>query len=134
MRLSGKNAVVTGGGSGIGEAIARALAAEGCRVAIAGRQIEKLHEALARYKGQPAMEAHAVDVADRKSVDEFFDWAAKEIGPIHILVNAAGINIKNRSMAEMSPDQWDQIMEINATGVYNCMHTVLPEMRNRRDG
>jgi len=134
MRLSGKNALVTGGGSGIGEAIARALAAEGCRVVIAGRQIEKLHEAAARYEGQPAIEAHAVDVADRANVDQLFAWAAKEIGPIHILVNAAGINIKNRSMAEMSPDQWDQIMAINATGTYNCMHAVLPEMRKRRDG
>jgi len=134
MRLSGKNAVVTGGGSGIGEAIARGLAAEGCRVVIAGRQIEKLHEAAARYKGQPAIEIHAVDVADRANVDQLVAWAAKEMGPIHILVNAAGINIKNRSMAQMPPEDWDRIMAINATGTYNCMHAVLAGMRKRRDG
>lgn len=134
MRLSGKNAIVTGGGSGIGGAIARALAAEGCRVAIAGRQVEKLREAAARHKGQPAMGVHAVDVADRANVNQLFEWAAKEIGSIHILVNAAGVNIKNRSMAEMSPEQWDQIMAINATGTYNCMQAVLPEMRKQGDG
>jgi NAD(P)-dependent dehydrogenase (short-subunit alcohol dehydrogenase family) len=134
MKLSGKNAVVTGGGSGIGEAIARGLAAEGCRVAIAGRSIEKLREAAAGYKGQPAIEVHAVDVADRASAHQLLAWAAKEIGPIHILVNAAGVNIKNRSMVETSPEQWDEIMAINATGVYNCMHAALPDMRKRRDG
>jgi NAD(P)-dependent dehydrogenase (short-subunit alcohol dehydrogenase family) len=134
MRLSGKNAVVTGGGSGIGEAIARVLAAEGCRVVIAGRNVDKLRDAAERFEGQPAIEAHEMDVADRTSVDELFVWAAKEIGPIHILVNAAGINIKNRSMAEMPPEEWDRIMAINATGTYNCMHAVLPEMRKRRDG
>jgi len=134
MKLSGKNAVVTGGGSGIGEAIAGNLAAEGCRVVIAGRNVEKLREAAARYKGQPAIQVHALDVADRTSVDKLFTWAAKTIGPVHILVNAAGINIKNRSMAEMSPDDWDQIMAINATGAYNCIHAVLPQMRPRHDG
>src|SRR5262245_2118792 len=126
MRLSGKNAVVTGGGSGIGEAIARALAAEGRRVGIAGRNVGKLREAEDRFNRQPAIEVHDVDVADRTSVDGLFSWAANEIGPVHILVNAAGINIKNRSMVEMPPEEWDRIMAINATGTYNCMHAVLP--------
>src|SRR5262245_48107841 len=134
MRLSRKNAVVTGGGSGIGEAIARALAGEGCRVVIAGRNVDKLREASERFNRQPAFEVHDVDVADRTSVGELFVWTAKEIGPIQILVNAAGINIKNRSMVEMPPEEWDRIMAINATGTYNCMHAVLPEMRKRRDG
>ena len=49
-------------------------------------------------------------------------------------LNAAGVNIKNRTLAEMQPDQWDQLLAINATGAYNCMHAVLPNMRERRDG
>ena len=55
-------------------------------------------------------------------------------GTIDILVNAAGINIANRTMADMDPADWDQVLAINATGAYNCMYCVLPEMRARRDG
>jgi NAD(P)-dependent dehydrogenase (short-subunit alcohol dehydrogenase family) len=134
MKLQGKTAVVTGGGSGIGAAIAKSLAAEGCRVVIAGRQIEKLHAVAQQIKDEPAIEVHEADVADRASVKRLFAWVAEKIGPVHILVNAAGINIKNRMMAEMEPEQWDKVMAINATGAYNCIHAVLPQMRQRHDG
>ncbi|HEY2759118.1 MAG TPA: SDR family oxidoreductase [Pirellulales bacterium] len=134
MQLSGKTAVISGGGSGIGEAIAWALAGEGCRVVIAGRNLEKLSQAAARFRGTPALEVHELDVADRGSVIRLFQWVEANIGPVHILVNAAGINIKNRMMSEMQPEQWDQVLAINATGAYNCMHAVLPQMRERRDG
>src|SRR5690606_4169525 len=80
------------------------------------------------------MHCHSVDVADRASVKSLFDWAEKTIGPVDILVNAAGINIKTRSMAEMTPEQWDQVMQINATGGYNVMYYALPGMRERKDG
>jgi NADP-dependent 3-hydroxy acid dehydrogenase YdfG len=50
------------------------------------------------------------------------------------LVNSAGVNIKNRTMSKMQPEQWDQMLAINATGAYNCMYAVLPQMRQRRDG
>jgi NADP-dependent 3-hydroxy acid dehydrogenase YdfG len=134
MKLSGKTALITGGGSGIGAAVAWTLAEEGARVIIAGRHLEKLQETAARFKGQPPIEVHEVDVANRDSVNRLFQWAAEKIGPIHILVNAAGVNIKNRTMAEMQPQQWDQLLAINATGAYNCMHAVLPQMRERHDG
>jgi NADP-dependent 3-hydroxy acid dehydrogenase YdfG len=132
--LSSKTALVTGGGSGIGLGIALALAAEGCRVAIAGRRLEVLQEAAATWIGQPAILVHEVDVADRGSVERLFGWAGKELGPIDILVNAAGVNIKNRLMSNMTPPDWDRVLAINATGVYNCMYFVLPQMRQRKDG
>jgi NADP-dependent 3-hydroxy acid dehydrogenase YdfG len=134
MKLAEKTVLITGGGSGIGAGIALALAVEGCRVAIAGRQIEKLREVAARFKGIPAIEVFQCDVAARDSVNHMFAAVSKTIGPVHILVNAAGVNIKTRSMAEMSPEQWDQVMAINATGAYNCIHAVLPQMRERHDG
>ncbi|HEY2881791.1 MAG TPA: SDR family oxidoreductase [Pirellulales bacterium] len=134
MKLSGKTAVVTGGGSGIGAAVAHALAAEGCRVVIAGRQVEKLREVAAHFKGAPAIEVHECDVADRGSVNKLFAWIKEKIGDVHILVNGAGVNIKNRMMSDMRPEQWDQVMAINATGAYNCMYEVLPQMRKRKDG
>lgn len=133
MRLQGKTAVVTGGATGIGWAIAKALADEGCRVAIGGRRDDKVREALAGYSGGRII-GHAIDVADRASVGQFFAWVERELGPIHILVNSAGTNIKNRTMADMRPEQWDQLVAINATGAYNCMYAVLPQMRARRDG
>ena len=134
MKLQGKTAVVTGGGSGIGLGIARALAGAGCRVVIAGRSEEKLRQAAAAWTGQPPLLVHPVDVADRPSVGQLFAWAQQQLGHIDILVNAAGINIKNRSMAAMAPAQWDELLAVNATGAYNCCYAVLPQMRERRDG
>jgi NAD(P)-dependent dehydrogenase (short-subunit alcohol dehydrogenase family) len=134
MKLTNKTAVVTGGGTGIGLGVAAALANEGCRVAIAGRRPEILAAAVAAHKGQPPLIAHAVDVADRESVAQLFRWAKRELGRVDILVNSAGVNIKHRTMAEMEPGEWDRVMAINATGVYNCMREVLPEMKQRGDG
>lgn len=134
MRLKEKRAVVVGGGTGIGLGIARAFAAEGCRVAIAGRREDKLREAATAWQGDPPLLYHPVDVSDRQSVERLFAWANEQLGQIDILVNSAGTNIRGRSMAEMTPQQWDEVMAINATGAYNCMYFVLPQMRARRDG
>ncbi len=128
--LANKKAVVTGGGTGIGQAIARGLVAAGAQVAVGGRR----ETALAETTSGTSMLAHTVDVACRDSTAEFFKWATEQLGRIDILVNAAGINVKQRSIADMSPEQWDQVMAINATGAYNCMIAVLPAMRARRDG
>jgi NAD(P)-dependent dehydrogenase (short-subunit alcohol dehydrogenase family) len=132
--LHGKTALVTGGGTGIGWGIAAALAGEGCRVAIAGRRADVLQQAAASWVGQPPMLVQECDVSDRQSVNRLFAWAAEKLGPIDILVNSAGINIKNRMMGNMPPDEWDRVLKVNATGVYNCMYAVLPQMRERQDG
>jgi NADP-dependent 3-hydroxy acid dehydrogenase YdfG len=129
-----KTALVTGGGSGIGLASAIALAREGCRVAIAGRREELLKDAAAGWGGQPPILYHSCDVAERSSVEKLFAWANAKLGHIDILINAAGVNIKNRLMANMTPPDWDRVMAINASGVYHCMYAVLPQMRERRDG
>ena len=134
MKLKGKTALITGGGTGIGEGIALALAAEGCCVAIAGRREEKLREVAARAKSGPPMLIHPVDVADRASVEELFLWAETELGQIDILVNSAGINSLRRVMADIEPETWDKVLTVNTTGVYDCIRCVLPAMRKRRDG
>ncbi len=129
MRLAGKTAVITGGATGIGRAIAISLAAEGCRVAIAGRREERLREAAASWQGAPPILTHAVDVADRASVAELFRWATEQLGQIDILVNNAGINTPQRTMADIPPETWDDVLKINATGAFNCMRAVIPGMR-----
>ena len=134
MKLQGKTALVTGGATGIGYGIAKAFAAEGCRVAISGRREVALKTATAEWTGQPAMIYRACDVGDRAGVNALFDWATKQLGRIDILVNSAGTNIKNRSMADMQPEQFDEVMAANSTGIYNCMYAVLPQMRERKDG
>jgi NADP-dependent 3-hydroxy acid dehydrogenase YdfG len=134
MTLQSKTALITGGGTGIGEGCALALAREGCRVAIAGRRADKLTEVAKRFEGTPAVKTHPVDVTDRASVAELFRWADKELGRVDILVNCAGVNTVKRSIHDLVPEEWDRIMAINATGAYNCIREVLPQMKARKDG
>jgi NADP-dependent 3-hydroxy acid dehydrogenase YdfG len=135
-RLQGKTAVVTGGGSGIGEGIARALAADGARVIITGRSEAKLRTVAesVKDKSAPPIQFRTLDVADRNAVNAFFEWATATLGHVDILVNSAGTNIVKRSVAELDPADWDQLLAVNATGAYNCIHAVLPQMRERHDG
>ncbi len=134
LSLAGKTALITGGATGIGLGIARAFAGAGCRVAITGRRAEVLQDAVASWPGDPPWLAHPVDVSNREDVNKLFQWAGEQLGQIDILVNSAGTNIKTRTMADMRPEQWDQVLAINATGAYNCMYAVMPQMRQRRDG
>ncbi len=128
--LSGTKVVIVGGGTGMGRATARALAEAGAKVAVGGRRREPIDETA---HGTTIL-TREVDVADRQDTQAFFEWAAGQLGQIDVMINAAGINIKNRSMADMRPEQWDQVLAINATGAYNCLHAVLPGMRERKSG
>lgn len=132
VSLSGQNAVVVGGGTGMGEAIALGLAKAGAKVAIAGRRQAKLDAVAAQAGG--AILTHTVDVADRASVKSLFDWLGRALGQLHLLVNCAGTNVPKRSMGELAPDDWDKLMTTNATGAFNCMHYGLPLMRPHKTG
>ncbi len=134
MSLSERTAVVIGGGSGIGEACALALAAEGCRVAIGGRDASKLQTVAGKAEAGQTILTHTIDVGDRASVDAFFAWAHGELGHVDYMINSAGINIPNRAMDAMGPDDWDRVLRINATGAYDCMRAVLPKMREHGGG
>jgi NAD(P)-dependent dehydrogenase (short-subunit alcohol dehydrogenase family) len=134
VELGGKTVLITGGGSGIGLGVALALAGEGCRVAIAGRSREKLEKAAADHVGQPPMLVRACDVTDRRDVRELVAWSVERLGSLDIVVNSAGINVARRKMSELDPDDFDRIMAINCTGLYNVLHVVLPVMRQKRSG
>lgn len=132
--LAGKVVLVVGGGSGIGLGIARALSAEGCKVAIAARSENALKEAAQSTGNDSPMHWKTCDVADRGQVARLFEWLSDTVGPIDILVNSAGVNIANRMMANVDPADFDKVLAVNTTGAFNCMHAALPAMREKGAG
>ncbi|MCB9953820.1 MAG: SDR family oxidoreductase [Planctomycetaceae bacterium] len=134
MLLQNKTALVIGGGTGIGSGVALALAEAGCKVIISGRREEPLRQVASRCNIEGAIQCRTADIADREGIHQLVDWATEQLGQIDILVNCAGVNVPKRTMAELAPEDWDKLMNINATGAYNAMHAVLPQMRERKDG
>lgn len=134
LDLTEKIVAITGGGTGIGAGIAKELALAGCRVIIGGRREEPLKKLAESISSPYPIVCKSLDVAEPQSIREFFATTKAQLGEIDILVNSAGINIQNRTMAAMDPDDWERVMKINATGAYRCMLEVLPAMRSRRDG
>ena len=130
--LKNKHVVVTGGATGIGFAIANLFSQSGAKVAIGSRRDVAIADAIKASGGN--LLGRTVDIAKRSSVERFFEWVAEDLGQVDILVNSAGVNIRDRAINSMTPDQWDQIMAINATGAYNCIYSVLPQMRARQNG
>ena len=130
-KLTGKVALVTGGGSGIGAASAKALLDEGAKVAIAGRDQKKLDD-LAKQLGDVL--AVAADVSDKKQVAALVTTVSKKLGPIDILVNNAGTNLKERTFRELTPEAWDKLIHVNLDGAFYVIHAVFPGMAARKDG
>jgi NAD(P)-dependent dehydrogenase (short-subunit alcohol dehydrogenase family) len=130
MDLKDKAVLVVGGAGGIGLGIARALAGEGCKVAVADYSRDALGEAIKSER----LAGRVCDVTDRDQVTDLFAWFASEIGSIDILVNSAGINVGNRMLANIDPGDFDRVMEVNTTGTFNCIHAALPVMREKRCG
>jgi NAD(P)-dependent dehydrogenase (short-subunit alcohol dehydrogenase family) len=135
MQLAGKRAIVTGAGSGIGEAIALRFAQEGATVVAVGRTAEKLAN-LKAHAGAAAERIlpHACDVGDLAQVREMIAFADREMGRIDILVNNAGVNVPKRALKDLSPEDFDFMCRINLSGAFYCIHGVLPAMRERKDG
>lgn len=134
LDLTNRTVVITGGGTGIGAGIARELAMAGCRVIVGGRREEPLRELSQSVASPTPIRYGILDVAEDQSIHDFFRWAVEQVGEIDILVNSAGVNIPNRTIDKMLPEDWDRVLRINATGAYRCMLEVLPAMRRRHDG
>jgi NADP-dependent 3-hydroxy acid dehydrogenase YdfG len=133
-KLSGQTALVTGGGSGIGLAVARAFLQHGARVAITGRTEAKLRQAAQQLQGGDRLLAQATDVAEPAQVEALVRAVATRFGPVDVLVNNAGMNIKERTLRQLTPAVWQQMIRANLDGAFYCIHAVLPEMLRRRSG
>jgi len=129
--LSGKVALVTGAGRGIGKAIATRLAAEGARVAIADVDAATA-AATAEEIGHGAI-AVKMDVTDTASVRSGVEEAAKRLGPIDVLVNNAGWD-KVEPFVKSQEETWDRVLAINLKGPIRCTRAVLDSMIERRAG
>ncbi|MFT5407237.1 MAG: NAD(P)-dependent dehydrogenase (short-subunit alcohol dehydrogenase family) [Verrucomicrobiales bacterium] len=133
-RLEGKHTVITGAGSGIGQAIAERFASEGAIVEILERDATAAEATRARISEEGGT-AHVVttDVADQASVNAALEDAAEKRGAIDVLVNNAGIahvgNLQNTSEEDL-----DRIYSVNVKGVYHCMHAVIEGMVARQQG
>ena len=133
-QLAGKIVAITGGGTGIGASIATSLAQAGCRVTVGGRRMEPLESLAVGVSCEHVIRTHRLDVTDSDSIKKFFADVQENVGAPDILVNSAGINIPNRRMDTMDPEDWDRVLQTNASGTYRCMLEVLPGMRERMDG
>jgi NADP-dependent 3-hydroxy acid dehydrogenase YdfG len=133
-RLQGKTALITGGSTGIGLAIARAFLDEGARVAITGRDEKKLRLAADSLAAGKRLLTSAGDVGDPAQVEAGVGRVLAQFGGIDIVVNNAGLNLKERTVRELTPDRWRLLIQANLDGVFYVTHAVLPHMLERRDG
>ena len=126
LKLAGKHAVVTGGGTGIGAAVAAALAAEGARVTVLGRRLEPLEATTALLPGARAI---TCDVTDPESVAVAFERSRAELGLIDILINNAGA-AQTAPFHKMDNQLWRRMLAVNLDGVFNCSRAVYDDMRS----
>ncbi len=133
-KLENKVAVVTGSTRGIGRAIAEALAREGAEVIINGRKEEDVERTVKKLAGSGLRVRGArSDIRHYGEVESLMRFAAEGSGGLDILVNNAGLGIFGH-IGDVTPEQWDQVIETNLSGVFYCCHAALPYLRKRGGG
>ena len=130
-----KTSVITGAGSGVGQALALKLVQQGWRVAILGRRLEALQETV-RLAGPHAsrLTPHVCNVGDPNAVAAMAGRVLSEFGDVELLVNAAGTNAPRRLLEVLSLEDYHAMIATNLNGAYYCVQAFLPQMRARRSG
>jgi NAD(P)-dependent dehydrogenase (short-subunit alcohol dehydrogenase family) len=133
--LAGRTAFITGGASGIGLAIARAVAGAGMKVALADVDAQAVKHAATEVRALGAdVMAVPLDVTDREAWARAAREVPDELGPVQLLVNNAGVSTLGLSFDEITPELWDRVVSINLTGVFNGVHAFLGGMRAAGEG
>ena len=133
--LSGRVAIVTGGGRGIGRAIAEGFATEGAAVAVTARSLDQLQDVTAGIEAQGGRAlAIVADVSIRDDVERLVAETEQKLGPVDILINNAGTQEKGGPLWQIDPEMWRRTIEVNLFGQFLVTRTVLPGMIERRRG
>jgi len=135
FRLEGRIALITGGNRGIGKAIAQAYAEAGASIALTSRDIGRAENAaseIAESTGQKCI-GLSLDVRDQDQVNLAVERTESELGGIHILVNNAGINIRE-NIFELKDESWETVVGTNLEGAMRCARAVAPRMKEQRWG
>ncbi len=135
MELKQKVALITGGGSGVGLAIAEALVKAGCHVALASRRAELLEQQAARLSELGSAKAIAVtcDVRNKNEVEAAVAITAEKLGNVDVLINNAGLGVQDL-VVDCPEENWDLVMETNTKGTFLMSQAVLPEMIKKQSG
>jgi 3-oxoacyl-[acyl-carrier protein] reductase len=134
MLLQSKVAVITGSATGIGQGIAQLFGQQGAAVLMLDRNEEQNRTAAEKIRaGGARAVALAVDVRDRAAIHRAIERAQNELGPVDILVNNAGI-FPRQPFLTMTPEQWDQMQDVNVKSMFHSTQAVLPEMIARKSG
>ena len=134
-RLAGQVAVITGAGTGIGQATAGAFAAAGCRVALLGRRHAPLEETAGRLRADGAdCVALPADITDAAAVQDALAQVLTRWGRVDVLVNNAGTNVARRDLTGISLQDWAHVVDVNLTGTFLVTRLVLPTMRAQGAG
>ena len=135
MKLAGKVAIVTGGGHGLGRAIALRFAAEGAALALAGTGRERLEATAAEIVAAGGRSlAQVADVASEPAVAKLVESTVREFGRLDILVNNAGIAGPTASVAEARCEDWERTLAVNLTGAFLCAKYAIPHLVAQRNG
>jgi 3-oxoacyl-[acyl-carrier protein] reductase len=134
MKIDGAAAIVTGGTKGIGYAIAERLVSSGASVMICGRDRDELTAAVDKLSGGGKAFGKLCDVRVEEQVHGLMESAVKNLGGIDVLVNNAGMGYFDKTVEEMSGDEFRQTLETNLFGVFYCCHYAIPEMKSRDGG
>ncbi|MCS3470247.1 NADP-dependent 3-hydroxy acid dehydrogenase YdfG [Pseudomonas sp. JUb42] len=134
MSTSNKVILITGASSGIGEATARLLAAQGARVVLGARRTDRLQSLCAEINAEGGNSLYqALDVTDRADVQAFVDFAVSKHGRIDVLINNAGV-MPLSTLEALKVDEWDRMIDVNIRGVLHGIAAGLPLMQAQRSG
>ncbi|MEZ0267158.1 MAG: SDR family oxidoreductase [Phycisphaerae bacterium] len=130
--MSNKTAIVTGASSGVGRATAHALAAAGYDVACLARRADALQSTVA--KDPARLHAYPCDITDRTAVDATVNSILTRFARVDVLINAAGTNLPDRTLASMTDEKFKAVFDVNLSGALYAIQAVLPAMRSQQGG